>query len=105
MFKGFIALFSTGIIFHPLTMLGVAIAFYAGSQVEKINELFGTFKDNRIYIIALVSSLLFNWFLKKPFNKRGKFDFTSFMFNVVFGTIRVVFSFAIAVCFILFLAE
>ncbi len=92
MIKGIIALFTSGIIFNPLILLGIGLGFVcmATMDASQIEELF---KDYHLYLLALLAAVVHRFGFKKVYKDDGD---TLDVSTMIWQTIGDVAAFAVA---------
>lgn len=100
MIKGLMALFTTGIIFNPMVLLGVAVGFFAMARLNaaQIKELF---LDWHLYLLVLLLSALYSFLFKRVYKDDGLTpDNTAMVFATVLGVVKFAFAAAMAMAFV-----
>lgn len=88
MFKGIAALFSSGVIFNPLVLLGILSGFFFAFKLppEVIEDVY---KNYHFYLLAALLSFLYNFFFNKTYTEGGvKIDRSQMILNMIFGTVK-----------------
>ena len=70
MFRGFFALFVTGLIFRPMLLLGglTGIVLYIGLESETLKRLYSNYN---LYLLFLFIASLYVFFFKKTYLENG----------------------------------
>ena len=100
MFKGIGALFSSGLIFNPMFLLGVILGtfFYFGMTTEQVYELYFDF---RFYALAFIIALLYNFLFKKVYDDDGMdLDYKEMGIHSVGSFLLLVFTSVMMISFI-----
>lgn len=66
MFKGFLALFTTGIIFRPMLLLGVIVGVVAYIKLDD-GQLKTLYTDWHLYVLFLIIASVYVYFFKKTY--------------------------------------
>lgn len=99
MLKGILALFTTGVFFHPMVLSGVVIAVTAIIYLSA-NEINEYLKSLYFYIGAFVWSLIYTFGFAKIYIEGGaKIDYVSTLFRCVGNTIRFVVAVIVTIAF------
>lgn len=100
MIKGIIALFTSGAIFNPMVLLGVALGIYCQSNLE-VEEVKSLFFNYNLYLLAFLISSAYVFFFKKIYHNGGrKLDFATMLAVIVWGVIKFVLSALFMISFI-----
>lgn len=92
MIKGIISLFTSGAIFNPLVLMGLALGVYCQSSL-KPEEIKATFLDYRIYLVALLVSFIMVVFFKPIYKMGGcQKDVAAMMAMIIWGVLKFTFS-------------
>ncbi|MBE6453282.1 MAG: hypothetical protein E7017_00135 [Alphaproteobacteria bacterium] len=100
MFKGIIALFTSGIIFNPFVMMGIGCGVWAIINLppEDIRTLF---LDCRLYIIVAIVAVIYTFLFAKIYKQGGRYiDWNSTMWLAVWNFVRYFISFVLAMSFV-----
>ena len=100
MLKGIIALFTSGIIFNPMVLLGIISGSYTILKLEpeKIRALFA---DYRFYGIVFVVAVLYTLVFGRVYQEGGmKVDTPATALRVVWNFIYYIVAFALAMSFV-----
>lgn len=102
MIKGLLSLFSSGIIFQPMVLLGIVVGFYAmfGMKAEQIEELFVNY---HLYLLVLFISAGYVFGFKRVYKDDGiSPDYGVMIFSSVMGVVKFVFAAVMAMSFVSF---
>ncbi len=100
MFKGIIALFTSGLIFNPMVLGGIVLGGIILAKVEE-KQLFSFYKDYHFYLFALFLSFLYNVFFKRVYNDGGNgLDWKNMAANILGGAFLFVFSSLMMISFV-----
>lgn len=100
MFKGIGALFSSGLIFNPMVLLGIVLGtfFFFGMTTEQVFELYFDF---RFYALAFIIALLYNFLFKKVYDDGGlELDLKEMSIHSFGSFLLLIFSSVMMICFI-----
>ena len=100
MFKGLRALFTSGLIFNPMVLLGVisGIVSYVKFEAEKIVLLFS---QPSFYGVVLLASLLYTCFFARVYKEGSvSVDWVSTTWNVAANSLKYLAAFVLAMFFI-----
>ena len=100
MFKGIISLFSSGAIFNPFVLLGIACGSwcYFNMEPEDIRNLF--FK-NEFYAIVVASAILYVVLFSKIYKTGGRYlDWSAMIMRMVANIVKFFISFVLIMSFI-----
>ena len=104
MIKGLMALFTTGIIFNPMVLLGVVTGFFAIARLneEQIKELFF---DYHLYLLVLLISAVYSFVFKKVYKDDGLTpDYAAMTFGTLLGVVKFAFAAGMAMAFVMMLS-
>ena len=104
MIKGLMALFTTGIIFNPMVLLGVVTGFFAIARLdeEQIKELFF---DYHLYLLVLLISAVYSFVFKKVYKDGGVTpDYVVMTFSALLGVVKFAFAAGMAMAFVMMLS-
>lgn len=72
MFKGLAALFTSGAIWNPMTLLGVIFGVFCAIKLQA-EEIMTLFHNYHLYLLAMLIAFVYNLIFKKVY-KGGNFD-------------------------------
>ena len=99
MFKGLTALFSTGLLFHPMVLSGIVAAFIAINQLDN-NQIYTILKTSYVYIGIFVWALVYTFSFAKIYKEGGaEVDTFATFLRVIANTIRCVLAFVLTFSF------
>ena len=104
MIKGLMALFTTGIIFNPLVLLGVATGLFAMARLtnEQIKDLFF---DYHLYLLVLLVSAVYSFIFKKVYKDDGITpDYAAMAFSTLLGILKFAFAAGMSMAFVMMLS-
>ena len=102
MLNGLKALFTSGLIFDPMVLLGVIIGalFYWGLDKEQITAIY---MDYRFYGLSGVVSVLYCFLWRPQYKQLGlAIDYQATSFKAVFGFLKIVIASLLMMSFISF---
>ena len=70
MVKGLIALFTSGIIFNPMVLLGILVGIAEGIWLD-LNQILALYKNWAFAVLVIMAALLYNFTLNKRFLDDG----------------------------------
>ena len=100
MFKGLVALFTSGAIFNPMVLLGVALGIFAMIKLdaEAIRSLA---LDYHLYLLALLISAAYVFVFKRIYKEGGiNLDYAAMAFASVAGVLKFALAFVLTLSFI-----
>ena len=100
MIKGIMSLFTSGLIFNPMVLLGIlfGICCYIYLTAEQMTDLFF---DYRFYLLGVLLAFLYNFIFKKVYKEGGyELDVSATMLNVVGSAFRFFLSSILMISFI-----
>ena len=100
MFKGLIALFTSGAIFNPLVILGIISGFFAIIKLspEEIRDLFG---DYHFYALIAILSFLYTTVFAKIYKEGGfEVDWGSTLGLVLWNFVKYFIAFVLSMSFV-----
>ncbi len=104
MFKGLAALFTSGIIFNPMVLMGVILGFYCSFtlEAEQIYQLFGNY---HFYFVILAISIIYHFSFKKVY--KGDYeglDYSAMVWQIIGDVFKFVFATVLSICFLLMIS-
>lgn len=100
MIKGIISLFTSGAIFNPLVLMGIALGIYCQSSLEA-EEIKAIFMDYRIYLAALLVSFIYVVFFKPIYQMGGRQrDIAAMIAVIIWGVLKFTLSALFMISFI-----
>lgn len=103
MIKGILALFKTGIIFDPFVLFGIFMGFFTALSTHQ-ETLKILYQQNSFYLLILLISFIYNYFLKKVYKDDGyTLDYVRMAFNIVFSVVKFIISGVLSFIFIIML--
>ena len=104
MIKGLIALFTSGIIFSPMVLLGV-IAGACAILMLSSEALRGLFSDYHFYALAAFLSAVWTFGFSKIYQEGGvDVDWQATSWRAVWNFVRFLISFVLAMCFVVLIS-
>lgn len=103
MIKGLLALFRSGVIFDPFVLMGILLGLITAlsGNEEAMKQLYN---GNSLYLLVLLLSILYNYFIKKEYKDDGeRVDYVKMIFNIILSLVKFVVSCAFAIVFVLML--
>lgn len=104
MFKGIAALFTTGIIFNPMVLLGIILGFYCSFSLKSdaVTELY---HDYHFYLLVLLISTVYVVLFKKVYKEDGMtLDAPRMALRVIGGVVKFVFASLLTISFVFMLS-
>ena len=104
MFKGLIALFTSGVIFSPFVLFGVFSGFFAMFKMtpEAIAGLFGDF---RFYGAVAVAAVVWTLMFAKVYREGGvDVDWSATAGKIVWNFVRYVIAFDLSMAFVMMIS-
>ena len=104
MINNFLKLFTSGAIFNPLVMMGIALGLYCQFSLtaEQISSLFFNYK---LYIFAVFASILFVVFFKKIYkDNRGNLDVSAMIGLIIWNSVKFVLSALLTISFVILIS-
>ena len=103
MIKGIISLFTSGLIFNPLVLLGIVCGIISITKLNQ-EQLIAIAKDPNSYILVVFAAFLYAFIFKKRYKEGGiSIDYTAMLFTVVGGTIKFILSYILSISFVVML--
>lgn len=100
MFKGFISLFTTGIIFNPFVLLGIILGSLCYFNME-LNEIRNLFLRKDFFAVVVALASIFVLIFSKRYVYGGKqFDWWAMFLIVVGNVVKFYISFVLVMSFI-----
>lgn len=100
MIKGLIALFTSGVIFTPMVLLGVILGICAILMMSP-EELRSLFSDYHFYAFAAFVSAIWTVCFSKVYQEGGLVvDWQATIWRIVWNAVRFLMSFVLAICFV-----
>lgn len=104
MIKGLMALFTTGVIFNPLVLLGVATGLFAMARLTD-GQIKDLFFDYHLYLLVLLISVVYSFVFKKVYKDDGITpDYAAMTFSSLLGVVKFVFAAGMAIAFVMMLS-
>ena len=104
MIKGLIALFTSGVIFSPMVLLGIISGAYCVVRLspEQIRSLF---IDARFYIAVVALSFIYTAFFSRVYDDGGEsVDWMATFIKMIQNTIRYFLAFILSMSFIMMIS-
>lgn len=99
MFKGIIALFTSGLFFHPMVLSGIIVAIAAMMKLQN-DQIYAILRTSYLYIGAFVYALLYTFTFAKVYQEGGEYVNKSATFIKAIGnTVRLLLSFILTFSF------
>lgn len=101
MIKGLLALFRTGLIFDPFVLMGVLLGLVTvlSGNKEATEEMY---KGDSLYLLVLLLSVLYNYFIKKEYKDDGEsVNYVKMMINIILSLVKFVLACAFSIVFVL----
>lgn len=104
MFKGLIALFTTGAIFNPLVMLGIISGFAAVIKLQP-EVIMGLFSDYHFYGVVAVVAVLYTVVFAKIYKEGGiEIDWPSTLGKALWNFVKYFIAFVLSMSFLMMIA-
>ena len=99
MFKGIVALFTSGLFFHPMVLSGIVAAIAAIMKLQN-DQIYDILRTSYLYIGAFVYALLYTFIFAKIYHEGGEYVNKSATFLKAIGnTIRLLLAFILTFSF------
>lgn len=100
MFKGIAALFTSGIIFNPMVLLGIVLGIYCAFSL-KSDAIAAVYHNYNLYLMALVVSTAYVVVFKKVYKDDGMtLDVPRMALRVIGGVVKFVFASFLTISFV-----
>ena len=100
MFRGLIALFTSGVIFNPFVLLGIGCGIWTIINMSPA-DIRTLFLDYRLYVVVAVVTVLYTFLFAKIYKQGGRYvDWNSTMWLAVWNFVRYFISFVLAMSFV-----
>ena len=100
MIKGIIALFTSGIIFNPMVLLGIIFGFLFDIFLSYEEILSKVYKNPHFYLLGAIFAGLYVYFIKPTYTEGGRsYDWAAMGLSLVFSTIKFVIASVLAIAF------
>lgn len=104
MIKGILSLFTSGAIFNPMILLGIALGIFSMAVLTDV-EIKKLFTDYHLYILVLLLSAGYVFFLKPVYKDGGKApDYAAMIWATVLGVLKFTMSALLAMSFVFMLS-
>ena len=104
MFRGIIALFSSGVILNPMVFSGIVFGFVAAIKLST-EVIFEMYSNWRVYALLLLVSFVYNFLFKKVYEDGGlKVDIKATAGNVLLSAFYFIISNALTISFVYMLS-
>ncbi len=104
MIKGLISLFTSGIIFNPLVLLGVVFGVFCMVTKEAV-DISAIFKDYHLYLFILFVSVIYIFSFKKVYKDDGDtLDWGIMVFQSIWGVVKFTLSSLLTMAFVVMLS-
>ncbi len=103
MFKGIAALFTSGLIFNPMVLLGIFLALFCMIKMsaEQMKDLFS---DYHLYALAALISVVYTFIFKKVYKDDGiQLDYAVMLLAAAAGVVRFVLACGLTISFVILL--
>lgn len=100
MFKGIIALFSSGEILNPMILLGLGFGFFAAFTMPfaKIIQLFSSY---HIYVLIIVIAIIYNAAFRRVYKKSlSLIDYKEMTGNIILSAVKLFLASTLSVSFV-----
>lgn len=92
MIKGLMALFTSGIIFHPMVMLGILFGLIEGIWLD-LEQILALYKNWAFALLVILVALLYNFTLNQRFLDDGiSLDYKQILKNTLTSVVAFYFS-------------
>ncbi len=104
MIKGIISLFTSGIIFNPLVLLGIAFGVFCMATKDAA-AIQAAFKDFHLYVLVLILSTAYVFVFKKVYKDNGdNLDWGIMIFQSVLGVAKFAVAAVLTISFVVMLS-
>ncbi len=104
MFRGIIALFTSGVILNPLVLLGIFSGFYAMIKLET-GTIIGLFGDMRFYAVIACIAAVYTLVFAKIYQEGGlNVDWPATSARILWNFVRYFISFVLSMSFIMMIS-
>ncbi len=104
MIKGIVALFTSGVIFSPMVLLGIFLAVYCMMRMDA-EQMRALFMDYRLYVWVAFISFVHVFLFKKIYKDDGvSHDYVAMIISVLGGIIKFVLACSLMISFIVLLS-
>lgn len=104
MIKGLIALFTTGAIFNPMVLLGIAMAVFSLAKLDE-EQIKALLLNWHLYAAAGVVSFVFAFLFKKTYQDDGiTIDYAALIFNTLWGVVKFVLAWLLTISLVVLIS-
>ncbi len=104
MIKGIIALFTSGIIFNPMVLLGIIGGITVMARLDE-DAIHALLTDYHLYLLAALVSFGYIFVFQKEYKEGGvEINYAAMVFTAIWGIVKFFLAFILSMSFVMMLS-